>query len=445
MKKLGTVLFSLILVLTLIGCTAPATTSVPPTKESAAPAATTAPGSSAPTITFNDWSWADAAWKDCLTQVFDTFNKQYGSKVNLKVVGNSYADTLNTLLVQAAAGNAPDIAMVKAEWIPQFLELNALAGIQDVISAEAKKDYGNSLQAYTINGQLVALPFFGQGYAMFYNKDLIQKAGITKLPTTFDELLEASSKVAALGKDDKGNTIYGLGLVNSGLEVAEGYNIFPWLWARGGDFIDKDGKIVLNSKENLTAFTEIQKLFTSGQSPKGLSYKEMRNLFASGNLGFFWDLESQTASFAAASSLGKDFINHIGAFPIPGAKPGDGAGYVSDVVVVIFKTTKNLKEAGIVAEYLGSETTIKIMYDFGKGKMSSRSSVMKNVFAKVESPITQAYVEAMKTSKTLPGMNIGFSKADEAITKAVTRLATGADPAKTLSDLDAEVKKLYKQ
>ena len=26
---------------------------------------------------------------------------------------------------------------------------------------------------------------------MFYNKDLIQKAGITKLPTTFDELLEA--------------------------------------------------------------------------------------------------------------------------------------------------------------------------------------------------------------------------------------------------------------
>jgi multiple sugar transport system substrate-binding protein len=453
MKKVLYILTTLAFIASLIGCT-PAATPEPAAPAESAPAES-APAESTPveevapaevpTVVLNDWSWADDAWKECLTEVFDTFRANYGDKVNLEVVGNSYADTLNTLLVQAAAGNGPDLAMVKAEWIPQFMELDALADMKDVISDEAKADYGDSLDAYTIDGKLIALPFFGQGYAMFYNKDLLEKAGITELPKTFDELLEAANKVSALGKDDAGNTIYGLGLVNSGLEVAEGYNIFPWLWARGGDFLDKDGKIVLNSEANLKAFTEIQKLYADGVSPKGLSYKEMRNLFASGNLGFFWDLESQTASFAKASALGDKFIEHIGAFPIPGANEGEGVGYISDVVLIAFNTAKDMKAVGIVAEYLGSETTIQIMFNHGKGKMSNRASVMKNVFASVESPITQAYVAAMGTSRTLPGMNVAFADADEAITNAVTKLATGEDPAKVLADLDAEVKKLYGQ
>ena len=370
----------------------------------------------------------------------------HGAEVNLEVVGNSYADTVSTLLVQAAAGNTPDLAMVKAEWIPQFLELGVVASIQNVISDEALADYGDAaLSGYTIDGDLIALPFFGQGYAMFYNKDLLEEAGITELPQTFDELLEAADKVAALGTDENGNKIYGLGLVNSGLEVAEGYNIFPWMWARGGEFLDESGNVVMNSPENLQAFTEIQELYLSGNSPLGLSYKEMRNLFASGNLGFFWDLQSQTASFAAASELGDDFITHIGAFPIPGAEAGDGVGYLSDIVLIVFNTCENMEAAGVVAEYLGSETTIQIMYDFGKGKMSSRKSVMENVFASVDDEITKAYVEAMATTRSIPGMNTAFADADEALTNAVTKLATGEDPATVLEEVDAEIKELYGQ
>lgn len=452
MKKVMSVLINLMFVVSIVGC-APAAATAAPTESApvATEAATVAveptsePSLGVSTIVLNDWSWVDAAWTDCLTKVFDNFKATNGDKVDLQVVGSSYADTLNTLLVQAAAGNGPDVAMIKAEWIPQFLELDVLAPIQDVISDEAKADYGDSLSAYTVDGNLIALPFFSQGYAMFYNKDLLQKAGITELPTTFDELLADSQKISGLGKDDNGNTIYGLGLVNSGLEVAEGYNIFPWLWARGGDFLDSNGNVVLNSEPNLKAFTEIQALYANGVSPKGLSYKEMRNLFASGDLGFFWDLQSQTASFAKASALGDDFINHIGAFPIPGANKGDGVGYVSDVVLVVFKTTKDLNAAGIVTEYLGSEATIQVMYDFGKGKMSARESVMEHVFANVNDSITQAYVEAMNTSRRLPGMNIAFSDADQAITNSVTRMATGVDPAKVLAALDAEVKGLYNQ
>lgn len=445
---------SMLLVLALafaMGCQSAPPASQPnepaPAPNTSAPAAPAEPAGNAeaPTIVFNDWSWADAGWTDCLTEVFDTFRTQYGDQVNLEVVGNAYADTLSTLLIQATAGNGPDIAMVKAEWIPQLLELDCLADISGVISPEALADYGDaSLSAYTIDGKLIALPFFGQGYALFYNKDLLEAAGCA-VPTTFDELLDAAKKISALGNDANGNKIYGLGLVNSGLEVAEGYNIFPWMWARGGDFLDAGGNIVLNSPENLVAFQEIQELYATDNSPKGLSFKEMRNLFASGNLGFFWDLESQIDSFVMASALGEEFRTHVGAIPVPGKNPGDGAGYVNDVVVVVFNTCENLEAAGVVAEYLGGETTIQIMFDHGKGKMSSRDSVMQKVFATVESEITQAYVDAMRTSRALPAMHLGFSDADEAITDAVARLAIGDDPATVLGELDQQVKKLYGQ
>ena len=405
MKKMLALLLVVMMILSMAACGS---------KNAAGNTETKAPAGNAPaasgekvTINFDSWSNVDSGWTDCYTAIYEEFHKQYGDTITINPVGNSYADTLSTLLLQASAGNTPDVAMVKAEWLPQLMELDCLADIKPYISEEALADYGEaSLSSYTTaDGSLVALPYFGQPYAMFYNKTLLEKAGVS-VPTTFDALLE---------------------------------------WARGGEFIDADGKIVLNSDANLKAFTEIQELYTSGQSPVGLSFKEMRNLFASGNLAFFWDLESQTASFVQASSKGEAFLDEIGAFPIPGATAGQSVGYVSDVVLVVFKSCKNMEAAGVVAEFLGGEDTIQIMFDYGKGKMSSRTSVMDHVFANVESEFTAAYVEAMKQCRSLPAMDMGFADADEAITDAVARLATGADAATVLADLDAEVRELYGQ
>lgn len=399
-----------------------------------------------PVITVNNWSWVDSGWAACLTEVFDTFKAQHGDEVtiDLDTYSTAYADVMTTLLMQAPSGTTPDIAMVKAAWVPQLLELDALADISTAMSPEVLADYTAGLGAYTVNGAIVAVPYFGQGYAMFYNKDLFEQAGITELPKTFDEVLADAEKISALGSDANGNKIYGLGLVNSQKELAEGYNVFPWLWARGGDF-EKDGEIVLNSEANLKAYQEIADLYARGISPKGQSFKEMRNLFATGNLGMFWDLQSQTASFVQGSALGEDFISHIGAFPIPGMNEGDAVGYNDDVCLVMFKSCKDPKAAGIVLEYMTGATTIGLMNKHGKGKMSSRASVMDEVFKDVDNPITAAYVEAAKTNRGLPCMNTAFSQADEAITRSVTRLSQGEDPAAVLEDVTEEIKELYSE
>lgn len=398
-----------------------------------------------PVVTVNNWSWVDSGWKDCLTEVFGTFRTLHGDEVtiDLDTYSSAYADVMTNLLVQAPAGTTPDIAMVKAAWVPQLLELGVLADISKAVNPATLADYTAGLGSYTVNSELMAIPYFGQGYAMFYNKDLFEKAGITELPKTFSEVLAYAEKIAALGTDEKGNRIYGLGLVNSETELAEGYNIFPWLWARGGDFVDENGTVVLNSEANKQAFAEIAALYANQISPKGLSFKEMRNLFATGYLGMFWDLSSQTASFKQGSALGDEFINHIGAFPIPGVTEGTAVGYNDDVVLVMFKSCENLEAAGIVIDYMTGVNTIGLMNKHGKGKMSSRASVMSEVFKDVTDDITLAYIEAAKTNRGLPCMNTAFSAADEAITRSVSRLAQGEEPANVLAGLDLKVKDLY--
>ena len=57
---------------------------------------------------------------------------------------NPYASYLDQLLISAQAGNAPYVAHIKAEWLPQFLELGVLKDLTPYISEEVIADYNAS-------------------------------------------------------------------------------------------------------------------------------------------------------------------------------------------------------------------------------------------------------------------------------------------------------------
>src|SRR3990170_4626335 len=59
-----------------------------------------------------------------------------------------------------------------------------------------EKDFiPNTLKKSTYQGKLYGLPCIIGGTVMFYNKDLLAKAGVTKIPTNMTELTAASLKV----------------------------------------------------------------------------------------------------------------------------------------------------------------------------------------------------------------------------------------------------------
>ncbi|NED00276.1 extracellular solute-binding protein, partial [Streptomyces sp. SID6648] len=68
--------------------------------------------------------------------------------------------------------------------------------------------------------------------ALFYNKDVLDKAGV-RVPTTWAELRETAKKLTR-GKQ------YGLALSAGGAEDGV-FQFTPFMWSNGGDETDLDG------------------------------------------------------------------------------------------------------------------------------------------------------------------------------------------------------------
>ena len=400
-------------------------------------------------LTWATWAIAEEALKPTYMSMITTFMAEHPD-VKITPVAYPYAQYLDQLIISAASGNAPNIAHIKSEWLPQFLKMAAEKDLNVVMSKKLQNDYYKGiLRNVTIKGKIVAAPWFNSPYALYYNKTLLKKAGITKLPSNWGELMQDARKISALGTDKNGNKIYGYALPNSKTEPGNGYNCFPHLWSYGGDFTDKNGKIVVNSPQNIAAFTEIKNLYKDQISPNGCTFKDLRNLFAQGVIGFYYDLQMAGKTFITASPLGNNFANEYGVMVIPRKKGPNGYGYVVEHYLIVFNSVdkENLGVVGELLDHFSGPAVMKILYDAGMGKMPDRASVAKmDIFSNPTDENTKAFVAALPTARALPTNNANFKVADELLNDALVKLAISNEPVKQIvTELEAKVKKIYEQ
>ena len=145
-------------------------------------------------------------------QIFPICEKQAGVKVDApKIAHEAFKDSI---LVQLAGDNPPDMfsywagaktqSLIDAGQIGTIDDMWKSAGLDSVIPASI----ANS--AATYGGKKYLIPFDYHYVGMFYNPATLKKAGITKNPTTWTELMAAASKLKA-----KGITPFAMGSKNA--------------------------------------------------------------------------------------------------------------------------------------------------------------------------------------------------------------------------------------
>lgn len=104
-----------------------------------------------------------------------------------------------------------------------------------------------SKKAASYDGKTIGIPYRITTGIMHYQKYLMDQAGITKLPETFDELRKA---VVALNYPPER---FGFGL--NGRQGPAMFSSFsPWLYSAGGDTVDlKTGEVLINRPEAVFA------------------------------------------------------------------------------------------------------------------------------------------------------------------------------------------------
>lgn len=144
------------------------------------------------------------------------------------------------LSVGLASEDLPDIVVIDSTDHAAYSALGLFADITDQISDWSDKDqfYKGPWKTVTYNQKIYGIPLGSNNLALFYNKQLLNHAGI-KPPQTWDEL---RNDAKILSKGD----IKGLGF--SGLNNEEGtFQFLPWLFSAGATFDKVDGPEGINA------------------------------------------------------------------------------------------------------------------------------------------------------------------------------------------------------
>lgn len=108
----------------------------------------------------------------------------------------------NTLYERLKQGTAPDLFRLHVSWLKEFYPLLKPAS-PEVFSAEEFRNRFYPVAEATClqDGSVYAVPLMYDGLALFFNRDLLARAGIESPPTTWEELRLAAQRLTTWEED----------------------------------------------------------------------------------------------------------------------------------------------------------------------------------------------------------------------------------------------------
>jgi multiple sugar transport system substrate-binding protein len=224
--------------------------------------------------------------------------------VTIKRTGFDTTDLTTKVLLAAQQGNSPDVLIVDNPVVSTLADAGVLtdtsASKLDTSSIQA-----NILAAGQLNGKTYGVPIGANTLALYYNKNVLDAAGVD--PTSIKDwssLTAALQKIKGAGKK---------GITFSAIGTEEGsFQFLPWFWGSGANLTD------LGSSQAVSALTLWTDWVKNGLAPNSVindtqttSWQE----FASGDFGFG---ENGTWQLANAQKAGFPY----GIISIPGENGG---------------------------------------------------------------------------------------------------------------------------
>ncbi|MEK8131967.1 extracellular solute-binding protein [Paenibacillus filicis] len=296
-----------------------------------------------------------------LKGAFDLFQQKHPEiKLDVNFTDNKqYDNILNTKL---ASGEGPDLFEVGA----QIRNLAAAGFALDLTNEPfTKKFQETGLSSFTYKGHNYGIPWMSWVEGIFYNKDLFQKAGITQVPTTWDEFLQAHAKLKQAGikpqamgaKSWEPMMKQTLALVNAGFfsdPASKGW---------GDKFSNKQVNMNGTFDKYLEKWSEIVKQGYLTPDMLGMDYDQALDEFATGKAAMW-----ESGNWAIESMKKKNANLNLGFFPIPAieGKPwlmgGPGAAWA------VSKTSKNVEAAKTFLEFWATpEAQLAAQKTYGGG------------------------------------------------------------------------------
>lgn len=228
-------------------------------------------------ITFTGWSLNEGASRDTILSFVEQYEQ--ANNVDIQDVAVPWAETLNQLVLQTSGGTAEGAAQLDIAWLTTLAATGALKDLSAY--ADGRGYTPAALSSGQVDGVQYGLPWTTGSIGLVANKQILEDAGVTELPTTIAEFEAALEQIKAY---DPEIVPYAGMTAPGGLK-----DLIPWIWTFGGEVIDADGNLVLGDEGGVAALEWYKSLLDRGLIAPEMDRFTARQLFSQGKTAFYDD------------------------------------------------------------------------------------------------------------------------------------------------------------
>lgn len=237
------------------------------------------------TLTMAVWAAdAERAAFEAAIAKYQQLHPEVAVKMEVSGAGTQFYQQIDTRL---AGRQAPDIFRAQYQQIGRYAEAGALVDLGDYIETSETADIGPSfLKAVTYEERLYAMPHHTDTFALYYNRDMMQKIGVEP-PTRLDESWSWDEFIRVARQiKDSGAAPFGFAMA---WQNSTAYRWLPFLYQHGGQLLNADlTQSQLATPPGIETIAWTQSWFEEGLVPPSTGIKSnerTQNLFANGTVG----------------------------------------------------------------------------------------------------------------------------------------------------------------
>ncbi len=280
----------------------------------------------------------------------ETWARESGNKVELisTPAGSTERLALYQQLLSAQSADI-DVLQIDVVWpgtlANHLLDLSGRLPVEGVFPALVDNN--------TVDGKLVAMPWFTNAGILYYRRDLLEKYH-RPVPNTWTEMSD-TARIIMQGERQAGDArMWGYvfqGRAYEGLTV----NALEWVASHGGgSIVAPDGKITIDNPRAIAALTQAASWINTIAPTGVLNYaeEETRGTFQSGNAVF---MRNWPYAWPLLNAEGSPVRGQVGVAVLPMAEGGQHAATLGGEQLAVSRYSRHPEEAVALVRYLTSQ------------------------------------------------------------------------------------------
>lgn len=338
-----------------------------------------------------------------------------------------FADKLTT---EMGAGQGPDIAIMQEGVFYAIADAGFLVDIGKVaegVTLNATNDNG------VIDGTRYGVSWQRAAYALIYNQPILDAAGV-KTPTTVEELIAAAKAASA-----KTPEVIGFTARHQINDFSGWFMDFQnWAYGYGVNWVDKDGKLTIDTPEAVAAVSAFKETYASGIIPIGDSMPTQRTRFKEKHVAFSIDNSGGTLNISTGGALASA---DVGAAAMPFKNPGAH----QQIFLGVSSHSEHPEEAIKFLSWLVSAPGQQALREAsGPDALATDVPLVESFVA--ANPWAPAFAKLSETSRStlIPGYEVETAPIMRFVMQAVEKvILSDADPKTALAEAQSAIDKQF--